>query len=161
MLRHKVVSLVLAILFVFSAHFFFKAYEAYVAERHALKLLTSHREGLEDRRNEQAEKRRIFGRVGVFMDRARQMGMVSSQWRHYDVNIETSLSFEETADILAETVTTDAYYFKPRLLHVKRASGAGEENDTGRQESMSGQGQGLEGKDLQLTLRGAFVVRNQ
>ena len=161
MLKHKVVSILLSVLFIFSAHYFFRAYDTYMADRHAVQILKAQRERLENRREEQAEKRRILRRVGDFVGRAEGLGLMPSDWSRYDVNIEEALSFEETVNILAETAGTPSYYFKPNTLHIKTTLGPQGEADSEAVSVASMEGQQLDGKDVWLTLKGAFVVKNQ
>lgn len=161
MLKHKVVSILLSVLFIFSAHYFIRAYDAYVVDRHAVQILNAQRKRLENRQEEQAKKRRILRRVGDIVGHAEGLGLMPSDWSRYDVNIEEPLSFEETVGILAETAGTDSYYFKPNTLHIKTTLAPQEEADSEAASLPSVEGQELEGKDVWLTLKGAFVVKKR
>jgi|GEM_PF-6888891 len=161
MIQHKIISVVLAVVFVVTAHVFFKAYDRYVTEKCALRILTEQRARLETRQGEEAKKRRKVRRVNDFVSRAGSLGMVPSSWRRYDVDLEEPLSFQEAATVLQATVNSEFYYFAPESLHVRTAVASQKRQDPEAPVSPPEEGVEMEGKDLWLTLTGSFVVRNR
>jgi len=83
------------------------------------------------------------------------MGLEEKKWAVYNVDIQDTVTFAEMKTILKQCSNGDSHYFKPISFHIKSLKATGDTDKTSGRifENKSG--------DIQMTLKGAFVVKNQ
>ncbi len=158
LLKSPVCAVASAILLFLAANFFLTAYDEFASYEGRLRGSRQELEALKEHHKEQERKRRILTRVKGFVDRARSLGVERHNWDYYDVNIDEPVSFPEARQILAQTVNTSSYYFRPIKLYIQKNL----ESETGKKKKMprpsSADSKETKEGDIYLTLKGTFVV---
>ena len=75
----------------------------------------------------------------------------------HDVNINTPVRFEEFERLLSQCENSLSYYFKPLLLHTKIIREP--EETLKKRKKGDTESEKLPKNDVELVLRGAFVIR--
>jgi hypothetical protein len=153
-------TLVLLALLVVVSHFFFKTLEQYVHQRDRLTALTSRLRIYTQQQREFEKQVPILGQVNRFIDRAKSMGLERHAWSYYDVNIQETLSLEDTALILNQCANSSTAYFEPIMLYIKKPM-PGSQGEPGTASSSSEETSVDQADDIQLTLRGKFAARRE
>ncbi len=110
---------------------------------------------------ETRQKQQVLLKVKAFLDQAKSMGLEQKSWSVYDINIDGPVTFFELAQILNQCTNTSSFYFKPILFHVKSA--AESEKNIKNKTPPTRQADSPEFKtgDILLTLKGAFIVKEE
>ena len=106
------------------------------------------------------EKRKIANGINDFVKKAEKLGLEKKRWGIYDVNINTPVSYSELEKLLNQCENSLSYYFKPILLHTKIIPES-EEGQKKQQKQKDTQKKDLPKHDIELVLRGAFVIRTK
>ncbi len=111
--------------------------------------------------SETKHKKQIFLQVKTFLEQAKSLKLEKENWSVYDINITGPVTFLELSQILNQCTNTTSFYFKPITFHVKSAEKP--EKDINKKIPPSKQTDSSETKtgDILLTLRGAFIVREE
>lgn len=152
----------LAVFFFIAAYFFLTAYNRYAVRQEKKEALTVRVRILKQQQREAERKKRIISRVNDFMNRAGSFGLEKNRWSVYDINIDEPVTFFEIEQILNQCQNSSAYYFKPISLYAKtpQKSDKNRESDKKKtKKTTSADSRETREGDIMLTLRGAFVVR--
>lgn len=161
MLRQHIISAGLAVFFLIAAHFFLKAYNAYILNEEKITVLNRQVQSLFEQQRELERKERIMVRVNRFINRARSFGLEKDKWAFYDVNIQEPVSFQEAETILQQTTNSSTYYFKPVTLHVTTKIEPDKKTTQKKPSSNSADSPETKERDILLTLRGGFLVKQR
>jgi hypothetical protein len=141
---------VLAIALFFSAHGVWNAGERYIQGRQQWHGALKQADTLKQRHRQLIRRKPDVEKLRRFVEHAEAVGLVKDRWAYYPITIDEAVTFSTAEEVLNQTAPSGAYYFKPSLLHMKKNV---EKNDADR-----GDTDGT-GKDILLTLKGSFVVR--
>ena len=148
--------MLLAIFFFIAAHFFVTTYNRYSLNLKKAKVLTAQARMLTQQKNEAGRKEHNIFRANNFIDKAKSLGLEQNRWAVYDINIEEPVTFSEIEQILNQCANSSAYYFKPIIFYAK----AVQELDNKMKKAMSIDSTETKQKDMLLTLKGVFYVRD-
>ena len=162
----------IAVLVVMAGYFCVQAYQDYRVNRLKVEAMTRQYRLLKTQAMEIRRQKRLLERVGAFIGQAGSLGLDTRHWAYYNVNIQETMMFHDLERVLSQSGHTDSYYFRPSRLHIKSKAGLDEamipvapsaEGETPAQapvEKAAPADDKAEG-DVQVTLRGAFVVRHK
>lgn len=148
--RQLAISVVLAIALFLSTHAFWNALGKYMQGRQQWQMALKQADTLKQRHRQLIRHKPAVEQIRRFVDHAEALGLVKDRWAYYPITIDEAVTFPVAEEILNQTAPSDAYYFKPSMLHIKSNAGQNESRD----ETADGSR-----KDLLLTLKGSFVVR--
>jgi hypothetical protein len=140
----------LAIALFFSAQAVWNAGERYGQGRQQWNLGFKQADSLKQRYRQLIHREADLKKLRNFVDQAKAVGLVKDRWAYYPIAIDEAVTFSVAEEVLNQTWSSGAYYFKPKQLHLKKNIDRNDADNesTGRTE-----------KDLLLTLKGSFVVR--
>lgn len=91
-----------------------------------------------------------------FIDTALKLELTSTGWTTLTTDINEPVTYLELEEILNQCANNNSFYFKPEIIEIKKQLS---ENATGK--SKAKKGVIAEGKDVNLTLKGTFIVKNK
>lgn len=143
-------------LFLFSAYLFLTSLnnrESVVKKEKNLgievKLLSAHQTVIKNKNSAIKEFRK-------FIDKAMKLDLVSSGWALLETDINEPVTYLELEDILNQCTNNNSFYFKPEFIQIKKQTDLMiNEKSTIKQDAI------VEKKDVNLTLKGTFIVKNK
>lgn len=109
---------------------------------------------LNHRRIDRQRKWQNILKVNHFVKNAQLLGLVRNKWAVYHVDIQDSVTFTDMKNLLNQCTNGNSHYFKPISFHIKSTKAMGEKE---KESGMSSQNQK---GDILMTLKGAFIVKN-
>lgn len=91
-----------------------------------------------------------------FIDTALKLELTSTGWTTLTTDINEPVTYLELEQILNQCANNNSFYFKPEIIDIKKQL---PENSTGK--SNAKKEVIVEGKDVNLTLKGTFIVKNK
>ena len=150
--KHIVISVVLTIALFLSASAVSEDIGRYLQGRQQRNMALKQADRLKQRHRQLMQQAPAIEQAKRFVDHAESVGLVKDRWAYYPIAIEEAITFSAAEDILNQTANSEAYYFKPSMLHIKKTLG---QKDAENQDAEG------TGKDLLFTLKGSFVVRHK
>ena len=153
--RSCIMTGLLVVLFLMAGRYFLTAYKAHVIQKDKKAVLVGKVRWLSQLQSEREQKLHSILRINNFVNNAKLLGLEQNKWAVYNVDIQDTVTFAEMKTILKQCSHTDSHYFKPASFHIKSLKATGNKNDTSGMtfENQTG--------DILMTLKGAFVVKNQ
>jgi hypothetical protein len=151
---------ILAVLFFAAAHFSVTAYHHYLNDWENIDALQMRLKIARQQQSETQHRHQLLLQAKAFQDLASALKMEQKNWSVYDIQIEEPVSRAELTQILNQCQNSASYYFKPIAFHAKTADSP--ENQKA-QAAAPHKGDTLPDSpgDIFLTLRGAFLVREE
>jgi hypothetical protein len=169
--RQALWTLVTLLLFAGAGHFFLNAYRNHQTQQARLERIRFRQDFVSRQRAELQQKIKVIKQVNAFTDGAEDLGLMPSNWIHYEVNIEAPLRFPVLADILRQCTSTGYYYFQPDHLKVHLAERSASEGEDLGEKTPSASASAetttesvevnAEEGDLFLQLKGSFLARRR
>ncbi len=153
--RSCIMTGLLVVLFLLVGRYFLTGYKAYVAHKEKKTALVRQVRLLGHLQREREQKLHNILRINNFVKNAKLLGLEQDKWGVYDVDIEDTVTFDEMKTILKQCSNANTHYFRPVSFHIKSLKATGNTDKTS--------GRTFENKvgDILMTLKGAFVVKNQ
>jgi hypothetical protein len=152
--RSSVMTGLLVVLCLLAGSFFLSVYQRYVANFDKQEALIRKTELLNHRRTDREQKWQNILQVNHFVKNAQLLGLVRKKWSVYHVDVEDSVTFTEMKKLLIQCTNGDSHYFKPISFHIKSIKAIDNKKRTSGMTSQNQKG------DILMTLKGAFVVKN-
>jgi uncharacterized protein YjiK len=130
-------------------------HKVYVAHKEKKAVLDRQVRWLSHLKSEKEQKLHSILRINNFINNAKLLGLEQNKWAEYNVDIQDTVTFTEMKTILNQCSNGDSHYFKPISFHIKSLKA------TGNKEKTSGMTFENESGDILMTLKGAFIVKNQ
>lgn len=145
----------LVVLCLLAGRYFLTGYKVYVAHREQKSALIRQVKWLSQLQSERKQNLHGILRINNFVNNAKLMGLEEHKWAVYNVDIQDTVTFAEMKTILKQCSNGDSHYFKPASFHIKSLKAIGDTDKTSERifENKTG--------DILMTLKGAFVVKNQ
>jgi len=159
--RSCVITGVLVMLLLMGGRFFLTGYKRYVVNQNKKAVLTRRANLLNQQQSERKQKRHHIFRVNRFVNNARLLGLEKRRWAVYHVDIQDAVTFTEMKRNLMQCTNSASRYFRPVSFHIKSLkatennAGIGNKNETSEMLFKNKTG------DILMTLKGAFVVREE
>ena len=151
---------VLAVLFLLAGRSFLADYSRYGVNQEKKAALTRQVSVLKQQQSARVRKERVIAKVNRFVNQATSLGLEKNRWSVYEVSVEESVSVPEMEQILKQCSNAASHYFKPISFHLKSLRGtSGQKGGAGEPVQVAAGAAGIKRGDILLTLRGAFVVR--
>ncbi|MGD2029786.1 MAG: hypothetical protein PVG86_07580 [Desulfobacterales bacterium] len=159
--RSCVMTGVLVVLVLIGGRFFLTGYKRYVVHQEKKAVLTRRANLLNQQQSEQKQKMHHMLRVNRFVNNAKLLGLEKRKWAVYHVDIQDTVTFTEMKRNLMQCTNSASRYFRPVSFHIKSLKathmnkGIGNKNESSEVLSKNNTG------DILMTLKGAFVVREE
>ena len=155
------ISAFLVIFFFISVHFFLTSHNRFALSEKKMRILERQVKILKQQQRDIRRKKRIMLNVKNFVDNAKSFGLEEKRWAYYNVYLEQPISFQELQRVASQAVSTSHYYFKPETLSLKTTTDS--DSKIQQSKSPSTSADSLESKkgDLLITLKGAFMVKQE
>ena len=147
-----ITSIILALGFLMSAHYCIGSYYTFTIQRKQAICLSKEYKLLKRYRKEIEKRASLISEIKVFSDRAGSFGLSKDEWDYYPVSINDNFFISEVAGILDQSASSQAYYFRPKLLEIKKRTGPKDEMEN-REEKQE--------QDIYLNLKGAFIAKKR
>ena len=147
-----ITSIILALAFLISAHYCIDSYCTFTIQRKQAIYLSKEYKLLKRHRKEIEKRASLISEIKVFSERARSFGLCKDEWEYYPVSIDDNFFISEVAGILDQSASSQAYYFRPKLLEIKKRTGPKDEMEN-REEKQE--------QDIYLNLKGAFIAKKR
>jgi len=135
-------------------------YSRYGVNQQKKATLTRQVRVLNQQQSDRARKERAIAKVNRFVNQAASLGLEKNRWAVYEVGIEESVNVPEIEQILKQCSNAASHYFKPISFHLKFLQDTtGQKGGAGEPIQVAAKASGIKRGDILLTLRGAFVVR--
>jgi len=145
----------LVVLLLMAGHYFLTNYKAYVGYKGKKTVLVRKVRRLNQFQSEREQKLHSILKVNNFVKHSKFLGLEQNQWSVYKVDIQDTVTFSEMKRILKQCSNADSHYFRPISFHIKSLKATGNQDKTSRRTFENVEG------DILMTLKGAFVVKNQ
>jgi hypothetical protein len=145
----------LVVLLLMAGHYFLTNYKAYVAHKEKKAVLDRQVGWLSQLQSEREQRSHSILRINNFVNTAKSLGLEQSKWSVYNVDIQDTVTFAEMKTILKQCSNADFHYFRPISFHIKSLKATGNQDKTSEIPFENVEG------DILMTLKGAFVVKNQ
>lgn len=142
-------------LFLMAGRYFITSYKAYVAHKEKKAVLVRQVRWLNQLQSERKQKLHSILKINNFVNNAKLLGLEQNKWAVYNVDIQDTVTFGEMKTILKQCSNADSHYFKPVSFHIKSLKATGNTDKTSERIFENKPG------DILMTLKGAFVVKNQ
>jgi hypothetical protein len=148
-------------LLLMGGRFFLTGYKRYVVHQEKKAVLTRRANLLNQQQSEQKQKMHHMLRVNRFVNNAKLLGLEKRKWAVYHVDIQDTVTFTEMKRNLMQCTNSASRYFRPVSFHIKSLkatdnnAGIGNKNETSEMLFKNKTG------DILMTLKGAFVVREE
>jgi len=152
---------ILAVLFFAAAHFSLTAYHHYLNNRENIDALQIRLKIARQEQGETQHRHQLLLQAKAFQDLASALKMEQKNWSVYDIQIEEPVSRAELTQILNQCQNTASYYFKPIAFHAKTADSPENQKAQAAAAPRKGDTPTDSPSDIFLTLRGAFLVREE
>lgn len=145
----------LVVLSLVAGRYFLTGYKLYAAHKEKKVVLARQVKWLSQLESERKQKLHSILRINNFVNNAKLMGLEEKKWAVYNVDIQDTVTFAQMKTILKQCSNTDSHYFKPISFHIKSLKATGNTDKTSERmfENKTG--------DILMTIKGAFVVKNQ
>jgi hypothetical protein len=153
--RSFIMTGLLVVLFLMAGSYFLTGYKAYVAHKEKKAVLVRQVRWLGQLQSEREQKLHSILRINNFVNNAKLLGLEQNKWAVYNVDIQDTVTFAQMKTILKQCSNADSHYFRPVSFHIKSLKATGNKNETSRMTFENETG------DILMTLKGAFVVKNQ
>lgn len=153
--RSCIMTGLLVVLCLVASRYFLTGYKVYAAHKGKKATLVQQVRWLSQLQSERKQKLHSILRINNFVNNAKLMGLEENKWAVYNVDIQDTVTFAEMKTILKQCSNGDSHYFKPESFHIKSLKVTGNTDKTSERifENKTG--------DILMTLKGAFVVKNQ
>lgn len=153
--RSCIMTGLLAVLFLMAGYYFLTGYKVYVAHKENKAELVRQVKWLSQLQSERKQKLHSILRINNFVKHAKLMRLEEKKWAVYNVDIQDTVTFAEMKKILKQCSNADSHYFRPISFHIKSLKANGNTDKTSERifENKTG--------DILMSLKGAFVVKNQ
>lgn len=153
--RSCIMTAILVVLFLMAGRYFLTGYNAYVVQKRKKVVVVRKVRWLSQLQSEREQKLHSILRVNKFVNNAKLLGLEKHKWAVYNVDIQDTVTFPEMKAILKQCSNADSHYFRPVSFHIKSLKATGNEDKT------PGMMYQNEAGNILMTLKGAFVVKNQ
>ena len=153
--RSCIMTGLLVVLFLMAGRYFLTGYNAYVAHKEKKAVLVRKIRWLSQLQSEREKKSHSILRIENFVNNAKLLGLEQHKWAVYNVDIQDVVTFAEMKTILKQCSNADSYYFRPVSFHIKSLKA------TDSKDQVSGTMFENQAGDILMTLKGAFIVKNQ
>ena len=153
--RSCIMTGLLVVLLLMIGRYFLTGYKAYVAHKEKKAVLVRQVRWLSQLQNQREKNLHSILRINNFVNNAKLLGLEQNKWAVYNVDIQDTVTFAELKTILKQCSNADFHYFRPVSLHIKSLKATGNKDKTSERifENETG--------DILMTLKGAFVIKNQ
>ena len=145
----------LAVLCLMAGRYFLTGYKVYAEHKEKRAMLVRQVKWLNQLQSERKQQLHSILRINNFVNNAKLLGLEENKWAVYNVDIQDTVTFAEMKTILKQCSNVESHYFKPVSFHIKSLKATGDTDKTSERifENKAG--------DILMTLKGAFVVKNQ
>lgn len=91
-----------------------------------------------------------------FINKALKLELVSKEWTMLKTDINEPVTYLELEEILNQCTNDNSIYFKPEIIDIKK-----QHTENTNDNTKNKKGAIAEGKDVNLTLKGTFIVKNK
>lgn len=159
--RSYIATGILAILFLTSAYVFFTVFNNYSSDHQKLQALKGELRLIMIQQKELKRKKSILTHVANFVKRATSYGLEKDRWTYYDVEIEEPMTFHKAEQILSQTLNTSSYFYKPMALHMNTDVTSYKKPEQVQPSGQSADSKPIDGQDVVVKLKGAFLVQHR
>lgn len=153
--RSCIITGLLVVLFLVTGRYFLTNYKAYVAHKDKKAVLVQKVKWLRQLRSEREQKLHSILKINNFVNYAKLLGLEKNKWEVYNIDIQDAVTFSEMETILKQCSNANSHFFRPVSFHIKSLKA------TGNNDKVSGTMFENEAGDILMTLKGAFIVKNQ
>jgi hypothetical protein len=157
------VTMILTVFFLVAVFYSLTAYDRFQKMNRKHELLSTRVNALIKNKRDAERNRSIHASVNRFVEKTRALGLEKDKWSILEVNLDTKVTFEEIAHLISQCSHSSTYYFRPGELDL--TSGSSKAETTPHEPASRGAGwiqdaqsQNASPSDMQLTLKGAFIM---
>jgi hypothetical protein len=157
------VTMMLTVFFLAAVFYSLTSYDRYQKLNQKHELLSTRVNALIKNKREAERNRSIHASVNRFVEKKRALGLEKDKWSILEVDLDTKVTFEEIAHLIDQCSHSSTYYFRPDELGLTSGSSKAEtapheSASRGADRIQDAQSQNASQSDMQLTLKGAFII---